>query len=309
MRKSHFVVAALVALVGCWSLLFAKTPQLLTVSGFTAQELHAKGEAAYNAKDYAKAIELYTEALKLEPDRHETIYSRGVNYYKLKKYDEALADFSKVKGIPKTDRHALNYIGLIHTQKKDHRPAYVAFKEASALDPKNLLYCLNAARAAASCGERADALLRYKQALQIDSKNDEAGRYVKSRHAEIDKKTAEKEDQAQGASLATQNPYGFPLVHLYRVEHSGGMGSRAIPYIDGLLELFRYCRTHNIGADKAIDYLASIGIKPSRTIPSGGDLLTLVYYNVADDSKREFWLGVDDRGAVRRFSTSLRIDR
>ena len=31
----------------------------------------------------------------------------GANYYKLKKLDEALTDFNKVKDIPKTGRHAV----------------------------------------------------------------------------------------------------------------------------------------------------------------------------------------------------------
>jgi tetratricopeptide (TPR) repeat protein len=80
MRRSHVVCAVIITLLGCGSLSFAET----------ATELNEKGEAAYKAKDYAKAVEYYTEVLKLEPNRHETIYARGVNYYKLKRYDEAL---------------------------------------------------------------------------------------------------------------------------------------------------------------------------------------------------------------------------
>jgi tetratricopeptide (TPR) repeat protein len=177
MRRRYFLCVIFVALVGCWSLSLAET----------AKEFHDKGEAANKAKDYAKAVEYYTEALELEPDRHETVYSRGVNYYKLKRYDDALADLNKVKDIKKIDHHALNYIGLIYNEKEDYWAAFTAFKGAADLEPKSLLYCLNFARTAVKADDPATALLYYNKALRIDSKNKEAAQYLDSR------KTASKE--------------------------------------------------------------------------------------------------------------------
>ena len=79
----------------------------------TGKELHVKGEEAYEVKKYEKAVEYYTEALKLDPGRHETVYARGVNYYKLGKSNQALVDFSTLTSIKDIDHHSWNYIGMI----------------------------------------------------------------------------------------------------------------------------------------------------------------------------------------------------
>jgi tetratricopeptide (TPR) repeat protein len=175
MRRSYFVCTVFVALLVCWSLSIAET----------AKEFQDKGETAYKAKDYAKAVECYTEALKFEPNRHDTIYARGVNYYMLKKYDDALADFNRVKDVKKIDHHALNYIGLIHNEKKEYRGALDAFTGAVSLEPKSAAYSLNAARAAVQADSLASAMAYYKKALKIDPSNKEADRYIKARRTAL----------------------------------------------------------------------------------------------------------------------------
>src|SRR5208283_3419385 len=102
MKTLHFSGIIVVVLTACYVMSWADT----------AKELHAKGEEAYKAKKYEKAVEYYTEALKIEPKRYETVYSRGVNYYKLAEYEKALQDFSQVKDIKGMDHQAWHYIGL-----------------------------------------------------------------------------------------------------------------------------------------------------------------------------------------------------
>lgn len=151
----------------------------------TSQDFHRKGEEAYKAKDYVRAVEYYTEALKIQPERHETIYARGVNYYKLKRYDEALADFNRVKDVKKIDHHALNYIGLICNDKREYRGALNAFMGAVNLEPKSVVYCLDAARAAVQANSPANAIAYYKKALKIDPTNKEAHKYINTRKTAI----------------------------------------------------------------------------------------------------------------------------
>jgi tetratricopeptide (TPR) repeat protein len=107
MKRVHSSAIVLGVLLACCCLSWAET----------AKELQAKGEEAYKAKQYQKAVEFYTEALKIEPERHETVYSRGVNYYKLGKRDQALADFNALTSVKDIDHHAWNYIGLIHSRE------------------------------------------------------------------------------------------------------------------------------------------------------------------------------------------------
>jgi tetratricopeptide (TPR) repeat protein len=173
MRISHFVCAVIITLLGCGSPSFAET----------AMEYRDKGEAAQKAKDYAKAVEYYTEALKLEPERNETIYARGVNYYKLKRYLDAWADFDKVKNVKQFEHRALNYIGLTYMAREKYEAALITFTQAAKLEPKSLLYCMNAARAALESGDLAKTVIWYKKALELDPSNKEADKYVKTRIA------------------------------------------------------------------------------------------------------------------------------
>lgn len=109
MKKKLFVCAVFGGLLACWSLSFAQT----------YKEYYDKGEAAYEAKeDYGKAVEYYTEILKTQPERLDAIYVRGVYYFRLKKYDEALADFNKIKDVDQIYHRVLHHIGLINNEKK-----------------------------------------------------------------------------------------------------------------------------------------------------------------------------------------------
>jgi tetratricopeptide (TPR) repeat protein len=299
-RRSHFVCAVLVLLLGCWSLSFAET----------AKEFHDKGEAAYKAKDYAKAVEYYTEALKLEPDRHETIYARGVNYYNLKRYDDALADFNKIKDIKKIDHHALNYIGLVYNEKKDWYAAYKAFTEAVKLEPNSLLYCLNAARAAVTTDNRASAIAYYKEALKIDPTNKEAPKYINARMAAMEKsaeehKTAIEQRELQEKVQEIRDRYRLHDGSMFPTPQSltitrGGMVYR-IPFITTLEAVFNYCIERKVPIKIAMNYLYEFGIKYERQDPGAGASLSQVLYRIAQRDKDLFSVAYDEKGRIHDY--------
>src|SRR5271157_1621984 len=188
MKRTCCIGLLISALLACSSLLWAET----------AKELHVKGEEAHKAKNYEKAVEYYTEALKIEPKRYETLYSRGVNHYKLAEYEKALLDFSQLKDIKGIDHHAWHYIGLIYTKDEKYPEALVAFKKAANLQPKNVLYCLNSARTAAKMKDWKAAEFLYDRALKLDPKNDEAYegvRYARWASYEEGKKKAKQPPQ------------------------------------------------------------------------------------------------------------------
>ena len=67
----------------------------------SAAELKAQGSAAFAAKDYARAAELYSAALEA-PDadaaqRHVLYSNRSASYAALKDWDRALEDGDKVR--------------------------------------------------------------------------------------------------------------------------------------------------------------------------------------------------------------------
>ena len=54
--------------------------------------LKEQGTKAFQQKDFANAVELYTQALAENSSDHTILGNRSAANYQLKKYDEALAD-------------------------------------------------------------------------------------------------------------------------------------------------------------------------------------------------------------------------
>jgi tetratricopeptide (TPR) repeat protein len=62
----------------------------------TNEDLLDKADKLAKQKKYNEAIETYTEVIKRNSKLQAAYYNRGFTYLKIKKYDEALADFNKV---------------------------------------------------------------------------------------------------------------------------------------------------------------------------------------------------------------------
>lgn len=104
------------------------------------QALFNEGQRAYNSGNYAKAIDLFTQALKVDPEDLNAYLQRGFCHSLSGQYDAAIADFTSV-----IDR------------KKDHIWAYIsrgsAYKKAGKFDL---------------------ALKDFDTVLQMDPRNEEA---------------------------------------------------------------------------------------------------------------------------------------
>ncbi|KAJ2663178.1 Hsp90 cochaperone [Coemansia sp. RSA 1200] len=61
----------------------------------TANELKAKGNEAFAARNYDEAIKLFTQAIEADPTNHVLYSNRSASLASLKKYEEALEDAEK----------------------------------------------------------------------------------------------------------------------------------------------------------------------------------------------------------------------
>jgi len=61
----------------------------------TTGELKEKGNAFIREKKYLDAVDSYTEALKLDPSNHTILSNRSLAYFRLSKFEKALADANK----------------------------------------------------------------------------------------------------------------------------------------------------------------------------------------------------------------------
>lgn len=61
----------------------------------SAEELKAKGNAAFSAGKFEEAVEHFTAAITIDPSNHVLYSNRSGAYASLQKYNEALQDAEK----------------------------------------------------------------------------------------------------------------------------------------------------------------------------------------------------------------------
>jgi len=166
-----------------------------------AAELFEAGQAAHESRDLAKAVELYSRALELDPELWQAEYQRGSAYYSLGKLAEAKTSMLRVgdalKQYPESDQvkqislRVQMMIGEISLADSKPEEAEMAFRRVVEIDPQNarahsalaeILLAANKhveaiaeAKAAIAAGDdRAATFALLGVALTINNKFDEA---------------------------------------------------------------------------------------------------------------------------------------
>lgn len=80
-------------------------------------------------KDFAKAIELLTKALEINPQDLECLNNRAWDYYDLGQKDKALADFQKMLEIDTLSTGALYGISCLHYENQEYEQALSYFNK------------------------------------------------------------------------------------------------------------------------------------------------------------------------------------
>lgn len=132
-----------------------------------AQDLVDRGKAAYQARDYDKAIALYTELLKLKPADARNYYNRGLAYYKLENLDSALADFTDAVNIAPALYFAWMNRANIYSRKNRFAEAVADYDKAIALKSDDFLIWYNRGIAHARLGDTPSALRDLNEALRL----------------------------------------------------------------------------------------------------------------------------------------------
>ncbi|MGD9581838.1 MAG: tetratricopeptide repeat protein [Vampirovibrionia bacterium] len=93
-------------------------------------------------EDYLAAIDLFSKAVQLNPDRHEAYNCLGLCNFKLNKLPKALHFFEKVISMQPNNLPALNNLGLICQQSGKINEAIEYLKKALFLNASASTYML-----------------------------------------------------------------------------------------------------------------------------------------------------------------------
>lgn len=61
----------------------------------TSEELKAQGNKAFSSGDYSAAVDLFSQAIQMDPSNHVLYSNRSAAYCSLKNYQQALDDAEK----------------------------------------------------------------------------------------------------------------------------------------------------------------------------------------------------------------------
>lgn len=100
----------------------------------SATQLRAEGDDAMHKRDFQRAIEVYTELIKKEPDRQINYYKRSVAHYLKKQLEPALRDAHRCVELDGTFAKGLLHRGKLHRRIGNCRDAVEDFRKALQLD-------------------------------------------------------------------------------------------------------------------------------------------------------------------------------
>ena len=99
-----------------------------------------RGNRSFDKQKYGEATSTFSEAVKKNEKDFGAHYNLGNSLYKIKKYDEAIAEYQKAqKSTNNKDEKAASYYneGNAHLQNGDGEKAVNAYKNALKFDPDN----------------------------------------------------------------------------------------------------------------------------------------------------------------------------
>jgi tetratricopeptide (TPR) repeat protein len=128
------------------------------------------GNAAFHDGDLEAAKRAYTDAIRLAPDRAEAYVHRGMVQYSLKRYQEALADFTQAQ-LRNPDLPLLyNNRGVTYLALKNMAQAITDLEEAILLDPAYSNAYYNLAAVFMAEGRYRLATFYYTRAIKINER-------------------------------------------------------------------------------------------------------------------------------------------
>lgn len=131
------------------------TPETAVVPG--VDEVMTAATSAYNSRQFAEAVEHYTEVIELDPNNSNAFYYRGRSYIALDQFEEAAADFDRLVELRPTFTYAYWERAVAYAELGDFEQANADAERASAAISDHVNNFITYGTIAALMGDEAEA--------------------------------------------------------------------------------------------------------------------------------------------------------
>jgi tetratricopeptide (TPR) repeat protein len=138
---------------------------------YNIKKLYKKGVNLMADEKLDDAIEIFEQALRIEPDNIEVLMKLGYARFHLEDHNDALKVYDKILEVDVTNPEAWNLKGLVHYEQKKYAQALDAVNKAIESDKTYGMAWYNKACFLSLLNQVPEALQALKHAIEIDVKN------------------------------------------------------------------------------------------------------------------------------------------
>jgi len=138
---------------------------------YNRKKLFKKGVNLMADEKLEDAIEMFEQALRIDPGNVETLMKIGYARFHLDEYPEALKVYDKILEIDVTNPEAWNLKGLVHYEQKNYSKALDSAQKAIESDPTYGMAWYNQACFLSLLNQVPESLEALKRSIEIDVKN------------------------------------------------------------------------------------------------------------------------------------------
>jgi len=138
---------------------------------YNRKKLFKKGINLMADEKLEDAVEVFEQALRIDPNSVETLMKLGYARFHLDDHSEALRVYDKILDIDVTNPEAWNLKGLVHYEQKKYAKALDSVEKAIESDPTYGMAWYNKACFLSLLNQVPESLEALKRSIEIDVKN------------------------------------------------------------------------------------------------------------------------------------------
>ncbi len=143
----------------------------LVDADYNRKKLFKKGINLMADEKLEEAVEVFEQALRIDPDNIETMMKLGYARFHLDDHSESLRVYDRILDIDVTNPEAWNLKGLVHYEQKKYAKALDSVEKAVESDPTYGMAWYNKACFQSLLNQVPESLESLKRSIEIDVKN------------------------------------------------------------------------------------------------------------------------------------------